>query len=109
MTLVRNKTTPEGRSLGEQHARFFEQELSKRPRELDDRCSTCAFRPGTLANGSPQTQMDVLKACSEHADFYCHEKSRTETLCHGYRLLRAKTKIVMPWPFSQGANKPSQP
>lgn len=71
--MIRNARTEEGLALGKEHARFYEQELSKRPRTLDGRCSTCAFRPGTLANGSPSTQMDVAKCLLERMPFHCHE------------------------------------
>jgi hypothetical protein len=104
--VIRNARTPEGQELGKQHVRFFEQELSKRPRMLDDRCSTCAFREGTLANGSPQTQMDVVKCYAEGVPFHCHEKGREDILCHGYRLLATKTpgNVTMPWPYSKGTD-----
>lgn len=103
MALIRNVRTPEGEAIGKEHARFYEQELSKRPRELDERCSTCAFRLGTMANGSPTTQMDVTKCILEHVDFMCHDKGREGVLCHGYKLMRPRKDTVArkcPWPFS---------
>lgn len=103
MTLVRTTSSVEGRALGKEHARLYELELSKRPMELDDRCATCAFRPGTLPNGAATTQLDVLKCLMEHVDFNCHHKGRTDSLCHGYKILKppaSHTPVVMPWAFS---------
>lgn len=109
MTLVRTVPTAEGKSLGKEHARFYELELSKRPRELDDRCSTCACRLGTLPNGAPQTQMDLVKCIMDGVDFMCHEKGREGVLCHGYKMLKrpeGQQPKKMPWPFSDEPENP---
>lgn len=101
---IRNHRTQDGKALGKEHSRFYEQELSKRPRTLDGRCATCAFRPDTLANGSPQTQMDVVKCIMERVPFHCHEQGREDTLCHGYELLKSEAPPVkVAWEFSKPA------
>lgn len=66
--------------------RLFEPEIAKVASEgfPDERCSTCAFRRGTLPNGSPTTQMDVLKCIMEQVPFHCHEAHRKGELCHGW-------------------------
>lgn len=112
MTLIRNTRSEEGIACGKEMARFYEQELSKRPRELDGRCDTCACRLGSLPNGSTTTQMDFLKCIMEGVDFVCHEKGREGTLCHGYKLLKPKLgakERVMDWPFSDEIPAPANP
>lgn len=44
-------------------------------------CATCAFRPGTEANGTAHT-MALARACVEGVTpFHCHEQPR---LCRGF-------------------------
>ncbi len=105
MSLTRNHRTPDGQKLGERHARFYEQELAKRAKSgvMDERCATCAFRPGTVANGSPQTQMDVTKCLFEKTFFACHHHGREGVMCHGYELLKMPDDVPavkLPWNFS---------
>lgn len=82
-TAIPNYVTPEGKELGAQLTRFYLGALGDR---LDKRCYDCAFRPGTLANGSPFTTMDVLKCLvEEESDFNCHIR---EGLCAGFEVLK---------------------
>jgi hypothetical protein len=80
VSTIRNRPTPEGAQLGFHLARFCDEAEPKarlRFPELPPRCNSCAFRAGPhSANGSPQTQMDVLKCLMEGREFYCHEPSR---------------------------------
>lgn len=51
----------------------------------DERCTSCAFRPGTVPNGCPQTMSDAIKAVAENVPFWCHAtKERYTKLCHGW-------------------------
>jgi hypothetical protein len=66
-----------------------------------ERCLTCAFRQGTYANGSPETNLDALKCVMEGVPFLCHEDTRVP--CAGWALLRRSNptlKTEVPWPFS---------
>jgi hypothetical protein len=97
--MIPNVATPEGRELGEHLARFCDQELRGKP---DNRCSTCAFRCGDhVANGSPKTLLDALKAALERTPFWCHEADRA---CAGWAALCARkgTELSVPWDFSVG-------
>lgn len=54
----------------------------------DTRCSSCAFRLGTVPNGCIQTQLDTLKAITEGGQFLCHAP-QDGRLCAGYVACRA--------------------
>jgi hypothetical protein len=47
--------------------------------EPDERCSTCAFRAGTVPNGCEQTVMDAVKCVKEDVVFRCHAENK---LCY---------------------------
>lgn len=103
MSMVRNVRTPEGIQLGANHVRL----LGKKFREDDDRCRSCAFRLGTLPNGSPTTQMDILKCVMEGVPFHCHSHDGgygADKLCHGYVMARegigGERPGLCPWSFS---------
>ena len=110
----RNRVTPEGRALGEQMARLAAKALAKqklRFPKMADMCASCAFRPGTIPNGCPQTQMDALKAVMEEVPFLCHQSPRDDhgqytELCVGWLAsyselsLSGAPKIECPWSFS---------
>lgn len=106
----RNKVTPEGRFLGAKLAKFCDDAEPKarlKFPELPPRCNSCAFREGPhLANGSPQTQMDVLKCLMEGHEFYCHEPARDGCLCSGWAMMMlAKDRAdfcEVSWSFSDG-------
>jgi hypothetical protein len=109
--VIRNTKTPEGIDLGKEMARFCDaaepQARLKCP-ELPPRCNSCAFRAGRhLANGSPFTQMDGLKAVLEGTGFYCHEPHRADELCSGYVMFMLASNspddfVKVPWDFSGG-------
>jgi hypothetical protein len=115
MTLIRNRATPEGRELGEHMARFCDEAEPKarlRLPELPPRCNSCALRAGQhLANGSPETQMDVLKCIMEGIEFHCHEPAREGHICSGWAMMMlAKDEpdfSAVPWPFSSEVISPS--
>jgi len=109
----RNRVTPEGRDMGEQMARLTDRSITKLAREGedDDRCTSCAFRAGTVPNGCLQTQMDALKCVVEDVPFLCHQADRKGWPCHGWyaarvALQRAEKarghalKVKCPWEFS---------
>jgi hypothetical protein len=111
MTIVRNSPTPEGRSLGAELARLVEagiQKIWKEDGQPDDRCASCAFRAGTLPNGSPVTTMDALKAAMEGSPFLCHMEKPPTKPCHGWYAARVAldgATRTMPWDFSTDPEK----
>lgn len=74
--------------------------------EPDERCGTCAFRPGTVPGGCIQTQADALKAVMEGRPFMCHAHEvggQFDLTCHGWyaaRVAMAGKIIKAPWPWS---------
>lgn len=72
--------------------------------EPDERCSTCAFREGTIPNQCADTISDAMKCVVEREPFYCHDKSRPRAVCHGWYTAVVVTKdvpkVTAPWPFS---------
>lgn len=108
--IERNHRTDEGAELGQHLARLCDEAEPKarlRAPELPPRCNSCAFRVGRhIANGSPSTQMDVLKCVIEGHEFYCHEPDRDGALCSGWAILMlAKDEPdfgQVPWDFSEG-------
>ncbi len=108
MSMERNRPTPDGRALGKHIAKFCDEaEPAARLKMpgLPPRCNSCAFREGKhVANGSPTTQMDALKAVLEGVEFLCHEPDREGHLCSGWSMMMlAKDTpefITVDWPFS---------
>lgn len=84
-----NAPTEEGRELGSHLARWADQELAKRkavfPNHVE-RCATCAFRRGTVANQSPATLLSALECLQGDDIFMCHE--RVDHDCVGYSVLK---------------------
>lgn len=103
-----NRTTPDGRELGELLATFCddaEPDARLKMPALPPRCESCAFRQGKHApNGSPETLMDALKCVLEGAEFYCHQKHRKGELCAGWTMMMLAQNVLsftkVPWPFS---------
>lgn len=108
-----HRVTPEGRAMGEQLIRITEPTIRKLASEgePDERCRSCAFRPGTVPNGCPQTQLDALKAVVEDVPFLCHQADRKGWPCHGWYAARVAIKrsekasgkplvAICPWEFS---------
>ena len=106
-----SRMTPEGMALGEQVVRLTEPGIRRLARdgEPDERCTSCAFRLGTVPNGCPQTQMDALKAVMEGVLFRCHMSPGMQMLCHGWYAARTEVvqqakagvePIACPWEFS---------
>lgn len=108
---IRNHATPEGRELGKMLTKWCDEAEPKarlRIPELPPRCQSCAFREGKhLANGSPYTQMDVLKCLTEGREFHCHQPDREGELCSGWTMMMlAEEKPNFreaPWPWSDEA------
>lgn len=103
------RVTPEGRLLGAKLVEWFEPHIEDLAAlgEPDERCKTCAFRAGTIPNGCPQTQMEVLKCVLKQVHFHCHsrrDEAGEPAICHGWlaawHLAQVKgTKPVKcPWP-----------
>lgn len=112
-TRNRNRVTPEGRAMGEQIVRLTEPTIAAlvAEGEPDERCKSCAFRAGTVPNGCPQTQLDVLKAVVEGVPFGCHQTDRNGRDCHGWYAARVAVRRAeerrgtplaagCPWEFS---------
>lgn len=114
--MVRNRATPEGRELGKIMAKFCDDAEPKarlKVPELPPRCNSCAFRDGPhVANGSPATQMDVIKCLHGGYEFYCHEPARNGHLCSGWAMMMlAKEDATfgeVPWDFSFSSEEPNQ-
>lgn len=84
-----NMPTPEGEELGRELARLADKEMEKRKANFPnhiERCATCAFRRGTIANGSPQTLRDAVDAIKGDGEFMCHERENHQ--CVGYAILK---------------------
>lgn len=113
-TRAHNRVTPEGRAMGDQLVRLTEPTIQRLAAEgePDERCKSCAFRPGAVPNGCLQTQMDALKCVVEDVPFLCHQTNRKNWPCHGWyaarvainRAEKARGKPVelakCPWEFS---------
>lgn len=108
-----SRVTPEGRAMGEQMVRLADRSIARLAAdgEEDERCNSCAFRPGTVPNGCLQTQMDALKCVVENVPFLCHQADRKAWPCHGWYAARVEVKRVerargqplqakCPWEFS---------
>lgn len=102
-----------GLDLGAQILRLSEPAIARlvADGEPDERCKSCAFRPGTVPAGCLQTQMDALKCIIEDVPFLCHQADRKGWPCHGWyasrvelnrkeRLLGPLPVTKCPWPFS---------
>lgn len=75
----RNQPTPEGRILGEQLSKLYDErepEVRASIPDIPDRCATCAFRGETIPNGCLPTVMDALKCIIEGHPFMCHAGMR---------------------------------
>lgn len=91
-----SRVSPEGRQLGEQMAKLYdiaERRLGAMA-DPDERCKSCAFRPGTVPNGCAQTQLDISKCAAEGIPFYCHQ--HRGQLCHGWATVRIGLGDVLP-------------
>lgn len=107
-----HRVTPEGRAAGAQLVRLTEPTIARLAAEgePDERCKSCAFRPGTVPNGCLQTQLDALKAVVEGVPFLCHQADRGRAPCHGWFAARVAIreaeqrkgplKVTCPWNFS---------
>lgn len=102
-----NRVTPIGLFLGGLLLSIAEpmiKELASEGEE-DERCSTCAFRKGTVPNGCEQTLMDALKCIKEDVLFGCHAVDGKA--CHGWFAARVAIKngaelpIKTNWEFSK--------
>lgn len=112
------RVSPEGKSMGLVMVRLVSPAIADMALEgeLDERCSSCAFRYGTVPNGCLQTQLDVLKAVSEGKRFTCHMKEPVGTVtCHGWyaarvALRRGGARMETPclWDFS-APDEPRKP
>lgn len=103
------RVTPEGRLLGAKLVEWFEPHIEDLVAlgNPDKRCKTCAFRAGTIPNGCPQTQMQVLKCVLEQDEFHCHSRHDEQgepMLCYGWvaatdlALRRKEKPHKCPWP-----------
>lgn len=103
---VPNRTTPAGRELGAEMVRLTAPVIAQlvAEGEPDDRCSSCAFRLGTVPNGCPQTQLDAFKAVMEGVLFTCHmDPSPHPRACHGWYAARVASqgrRVTIPYDFS---------
>lgn len=110
--LVPNRPSPEGRLIGEQLARMTdnaEPAILRRFAGHPQRCTSCAFRAGTVPNGCLETVMDALKATMECEPFYCHQPKpgpdgEPTTVCAGWAIaissIKDRAPLPTPWPYS---------
>lgn len=49
-----------------------------------ERCSTCAYRPGTSANSDRVTLIKAQLCLETRVPFYCHEAPEGYALCRGW-------------------------
>lgn len=118
--LIRLNMPPEARLLGETLAGWCDEaqpayaaDFAEDGLPVPQRCRTCAFRRGTMANGS-LTTMVALKCVLEYDTFHCHEKDALtpdgQMLCVGYAIMvtaDAKAKrppIQCPWDVPEGVD-----
>ncbi len=104
-----SRVSPRGRAMGAFWAAKVEpviQHLAAQG-EPDERCKSCAFRPGTVPNGCAQTMLDVTKAVLEQRPFACHvhrHPDGSRKLCAGWLASQwgAADRPVVPcdWEFS---------
>lgn len=99
-----NAPSDDGFALGKEISRMTDVEIDQRKQNFPnhvERCSTCAFRKGTAANGCVTTLMDAMKCVIEGRDeFMCHERENHQ--CVGYAVLKRDNAEgpECPWPFS---------
>ena len=98
--------------MGEKLSRLTDIEVGKLIAEgewtEDERCTTCAFRHGTVPNGCLQTQLDTYKAVLEKKTFNCHVPRNGlpagQWPCMGWFAAVQSRKdlapISVPYPFS---------
>jgi hypothetical protein len=95
-----HRVTPEGKMLGQQMVRLHDlavRRLALRV-ELEERCQTCAFRPGTVPNGCAQTQLDISKCVAEGIPFHCHQN--IGQLCAGWATCYIGLGDILPPAFA---------
>lgn len=112
MSHEHSRVTPEGKRCGERVSRMTDNEVGKLIATgewtKDERCATCAFRFGTVPNGCPQTQLDIIKAVLEKQTFCCHVArdgvEAGQHTCMGWfaamQGVRTSPAVECPWPFS---------
>lgn len=101
---VRNRPTDLGREAGKHLARFCDQAEAKKT-TLHPRCTTCAFRAGSMPNGCESTVMDALKCSMEDTPFMCHERKGQP--CSGWVMMRSNKPFKVSWPWSYGDEEPN--
>lgn len=104
---IKNYTTPEAHELGVSIARFADEAEPKarlKMPQIPPRCASCAFREGPhLANGSPATLLDAIKAAVEMTPFMCHDHRRKDWPCSGWLMIvlaeDEPVPVKVPWDF----------
>jgi hypothetical protein len=110
--LVPNRPTPEGIEAGKQVARLWRASVKdaweKCPEAMalvPDRCSSCAFREGTVPNGCPETVLDAIKCVIEGVPFMCHHNmvdGKATEVCRGWLVTQRADKEPgkAPWDWT---------
>lgn len=94
-----NRPSDLGRDLGGELVRLVEPVMDKAV--ADARCSSCAFRAGTVPNACLTTAADALKCTLEGWPFFCHMGEKP--VCAGWVAARAPMNgqtMRAPWPWS---------
>jgi len=72
---------------------------------VPDRCSSCAFREGTVPNGCPETVLDAIKCVIEGVPFMCHHNmvdGKATEVCRGWLVTQRADKEPgkAPWDWT---------
>jgi hypothetical protein len=85
VSLKPNMPTPDGIRAGQELVRLFFPPFAV---ERFQRCTTCAFRLGTIPNGCLSTIIDALECVVKREHFYCHsfkdDQGQNSRLCAGW-------------------------
>lgn len=92
---IPNEPTEAGRRMGAVLAKLTDRAYEEREGQpLRKRCSGCALRLGTKANGCEEPLADIIKAVCEVRPFHCHMGKEPRPYCAGVEALWG-TKAAM--------------
>jgi hypothetical protein len=101
--LDQSRVSPEGREVGNMLADLAEHSIKSAIGLVDKRCSTCAFRRGTVPNGCITAMSDAMKCLIQKHDFKCHHNKSKQ--CAGFAAAMLQRKnipaAIVPWDFSE--------
>src|ERR1700686_367015 len=101
-----NRPCELGKSVGENMSKLADQAEEDCREKLGFvaiKCSTCAFKSGSIPNGCLTTVADAMKCTMENEPFFCHHKiedGKPTTLCAGWLMMDRSNKVEAPWEFT---------